>query len=171
MYSIDNYIKYLEMIQNVISRLAGNVDQANKWCLTLIAAMWAVLCKNDCAFWASLIATVILIVAFWILAAYYLTQERIYRELYNRIVGTDIESFDFSKNKMFDLVPKDSDRQKAGKTSENMLRPLFKIFYFPLLIINVIFAWFACHSFDLPSDSFYFYYKVKDFIIEIGGKI
>lgn len=171
MYSIDNYIKYLEMIQNVISRLAGNVDQANKWCLTLIAAMWAVLCKNDCAFWASLIATVILIVAFWILAAYYLTQERIYRELYNRIVGSEIESFDSSNNRMFDLIPKDSDMQKAGNVFQNMGRPIFKIFYFSLIGLNILFACFACYPNDVASTCFHFYYKFNDFIIEITDKI
>ena len=79
----EDKIRYIELVQSIISRLANNSFLLKGWTITLIAAIFSLsdkIMKN----FAFTIYFFILI--FWILDSYYLYQERLYRELYNKVI-------------------------------------------------------------------------------------
>lgn len=74
-------LKHLEMIQSVISRLAQNSFNIKGWSITLVSVVFAFLEAQQGAKHLILV-TLIPAIAFWVLDAYYLQQERLYRKLY-----------------------------------------------------------------------------------------
>lgn len=84
----EDKIRHLEMIENVINRLANNSFLIKGWAVTLAAAVVALSGKGNVAL------AFLPIVSFWILDGYFLRQERLFRSLYEH-VRTD-PSTDFS---------------------------------------------------------------------------
>jgi hypothetical protein len=76
-------IKHLQLIQGVISRLAGNSFSYKAWAITIVAALFALSAKEVKAQY--LFVAIIPTIAFWGLDAYYLRQERLFRKLYDSI--------------------------------------------------------------------------------------
>jgi len=76
------YTKELELIQNIISRMANNSFLLKGWSLTFIVA--TLLLMDSVGY--HLLALFSLGV-FWGLDAYYLRMERCYRELYNWVIS------------------------------------------------------------------------------------
>ena len=78
-------LKHLEFIQNVITRMNTNSFQIKGWAITLVSATLALYAstKNDCFILVGVFPSLI----FWFLDAYYLTQERKFRGLYNDVAG------------------------------------------------------------------------------------
>jgi hypothetical protein len=79
----DHEIKHLDMLQGVIARMAGNSSNLKTWTVTLLAGIFALAAKDaDRRF---LIVALAPAVGFWALDAYFLTQERRYRALYDDV--------------------------------------------------------------------------------------
>ena len=91
---MEQKIKHLEFIQNVITRMAANSFLFKGWCITLVSALFALAAKD--ANVKYIIIAYIPVSVFWILDGYYLFQERLFRELYNRIRLTNENLIDFS---------------------------------------------------------------------------
>jgi hypothetical protein len=73
-------VEHLKMIQAVINRLAQNSSQAKNWS---VAAVTAILAFNSRSAQAITCAVALFpALCFWILDAYYLRQERLFRALY-----------------------------------------------------------------------------------------
>ena len=89
----DYKLKYLEMIQNIITRMASNSFILKGWAVTLITGTFA-LSSKDTNSWFFLIAYVP-IIFFWFLDSYYLQMERKYRILYNQIVDIPSNQISF----------------------------------------------------------------------------
>lgn len=89
-------IKHLELIQVVINRLANNSFLVKGWCVTLVAAVLGLLSKDTNK--RLIIIVYFLIVMFWILDAYFLYQEKLFRNLYDQVRNTDNEQINFSMN-------------------------------------------------------------------------
>lgn len=89
---IEAKIRYLEMIQNVIQRMASNSFQLKGWAVTLVGIMGAITFNNiDMIVHALLFLPLF---AFWGLDAYYLMLERRYRLLYKNVaVGNKVVDF------------------------------------------------------------------------------
>ena len=85
-------LKHLEFIQNVITRMNTNSFQIKGWAITIVAATLALYAstKNECFILVGVFPSLI----FWFLDAYYLTQERKFRGLYNDIAGLSEKPFD-----------------------------------------------------------------------------
>lgn len=79
----EHTVKHLEMIQGVINRLANNSFLLKGWSVTLAAALVGV-SANESVPWFAL-AAVLPAISFWLLDAYYLRQERLYRALYDAV--------------------------------------------------------------------------------------
>lgn len=79
----EDVIKHLEFIQNIIARMANNSFLLKGWTVTLVAALFALAAQNSNPDFIYL--AVFPIISFWILDAYYLRQERLFRALYNDI--------------------------------------------------------------------------------------
>ncbi len=85
-------LKHLEFIQNVITRMNTNSFQIKGWAITLVSATLALYAstKNECFILVGVFPSLI----FWFLDAYYLTQERKFRGLYNDVAGVSEKPFD-----------------------------------------------------------------------------
>jgi len=80
---MENKLKHLEFIQNVITRMNSNSFLIKGWMITLVSALFALAAKD--ANMRYVLVTYIAIPAFWILDAFYLSQERRYRSLYDEV--------------------------------------------------------------------------------------
>jgi hypothetical protein len=83
--SEDAKLKHLELIHNVIARLAGNSFWLKGWSVTLVAAIFAVAAKDAAV--TLLSVAIIPTLAFWGLDAFYRGQEYIFREMHKDVVA------------------------------------------------------------------------------------
>ena len=81
---MENKRKHLEFIQAIISRMASNLFFLRGWTITLIGALLALFSKNNSPDYVFYFLIVIVLI-FWILDGYFLSQERSYRDLYNYV--------------------------------------------------------------------------------------
>lgn len=82
-------IKYLEFIQNIITRMNTSSFYIKGWSITILSALLALYVNNsneNCVFFA-LIPTFI----FWCLDSFYLQQERKFIGLYNDVINNKID--------------------------------------------------------------------------------
>lgn len=94
MNKMDVYIKYLEMIENVIERMAKNSFQLKGWSVTLVVLVGSLSAYgSDKRF---IILAFVPILVFWLLDSYYLQQERCYRAHYRIANDRKISDNDFS---------------------------------------------------------------------------
>ena len=93
---MDNKIRYLEMIQGVINRMAKNSFALKGWAVTLVAGIFALASKDADKLFCLIAYAPILV--FWGLDSYYLLQERLYRTLYNKVRVMSEEQIDFDMN-------------------------------------------------------------------------
>ena len=75
-------IAYLEMIQRVIDRMAGESAHMKQYCLVSIAAVLSTAAATTTESLA--LAGLLFVAAFWYLAAQYLARERWFRTLYEQ---------------------------------------------------------------------------------------
>lgn len=84
----DGRIKHLELIQDVITRLSNSGFVIKGWCLTVSAALLGFSLENANPWLALLsVATTSM---FWGLDTYFLRSERLFRALYGKVVGLDV---------------------------------------------------------------------------------
>lgn len=88
---MDEKLKHLEFIQNVITRMNTNSFLVKGWMITLVSALFALAAKD--ANMRYVIVTYIAIPVFWGLDAFYLSQERRYRKLYDVVRSKDKVDF------------------------------------------------------------------------------
>jgi hypothetical protein len=79
----DNTVKHLEFIQNVITRMNTNSFLIKGWMITVVSALFALAAKDADSRYV--MVTYIAIPAFLLLDAFYLSQERQYRGLYDDV--------------------------------------------------------------------------------------
>lgn len=125
---MENKIKYLEMIQNVITRMAGNSFALKSWTITLVAGVFVLAGKDTNKFYFLIIY--VTIIAFWALDTYYLLQERLYRSLYEKSTQIDEKQIDFSLS---------ATRREFGGKKNNycwcLLSPIEIGYYLPLILV------------------------------------
>lgn len=87
----------MDYIQSAISRMASNSFYLKGWNVTIIAAIVALSFKESD--WRIYACALVLNVVFWFLDAYYLMQEKLFRELYDKVSKISDDSLvDFSMN-------------------------------------------------------------------------
>lgn len=123
---MEKKLKHLEMIQSVINRMANNSFLIKGWCVAIVAAILGLLSKDLNK--RILIIVYFPIIMFWILDAYFLYQEKLFRALYNRVRDIDNEQIDFSMN-----------AQEMGahevKWVDAVISGTMFLFYVPLVLI------------------------------------
>lgn len=92
-------IKHLEFIQNIITRMNSNSFTIKGWMITIVSALLALYANssNEIFMFIAIVPAFI----FWLLDAFYLTQERIFRCLYNDVIYDRITP-------VFSMKPKDN---------------------------------------------------------------
>ena len=91
---MENKRKHLEFIQATINRMANTSFLLKGWSVTVIAGLFALSTKERQL--SLLLLALILTTAFWFLDAFFLWQERLYRELYNHVRKLQEDDIDFS---------------------------------------------------------------------------
>ena len=89
-------VKHLELIQGVINRLAHDSFLVKGWSMTLLAAGVIFITRGEVRSDCVILAFIVPVFGFWLLDAYFLQHERLFRELYNEIRRE--ETTDFSMN-------------------------------------------------------------------------
>ena len=104
-YEQDDKRKHLEFLQLAINRMASNSFILKGWNITLIVGLFALSLKDLSS--SYLYLAILPALAFWGLDAYYLRQERLFRELYDSIRKTkrkDIDPYSFNTQSVNDNV-------------------------------------------------------------------
>jgi len=131
--NMEEKIKYLEMIQNIIQRMANNSFLMKGWTVTLIVAVFTLSDKsmNPNYFWIAYVPVIL----FWFLDSYYLLLERKYIFLYDEVRKKD-------KKIDFDLSIADVTYRKVGNSKYKITRCILSLseegFYFPLGLIMLV---------------------------------
>lgn len=89
---------HLKFIEDAINRMASNSFLIKGWSITALGGLIAVYIGNQNKNWSYqlLVLTFALVIMFWGHDAYYLLLERRYRNLYEKVVDTDVEQIDYS---------------------------------------------------------------------------
>lgn len=127
---MEKKIRHLEMIQRVIDRMAGNLFFLKGWAISLVAALFALAAKDSDQTYIYI--TYIPLIIFWIMDGYFLSQERLYRALYEHVRNIDEPDIDFSMNtKMF--VDKCRNKWISSIFSHTLI-----LFYVPLIVMTQV---------------------------------
>ena len=131
---MDAKLKHLELIQNVISRMAGNLFYLKGWTITLVTALFALATTKGANPLYPIIAFLPVCV-FWILDGYFLSLERSFRALYDEVRKRDPTDIDFSMN------PSKYQTDPENSWITSMCRPALVWFYLPLIIAMLLLMW------------------------------
>lgn len=93
---MDRKLKHLDFAQGVINRLSTNSFLLKGWSVILVSALFALSANNTNI--SFVLLAYIPAVAFWALDGYFLSLERRYRSLYEKIRIQEPDEIDFSMN-------------------------------------------------------------------------
>ena len=125
------FIDEIKIIQDVIKRMADNSFKIKGWTVTLIVIALIFKSKADIGPFVAFIP----LFYFWLLDAYYLRMERIYRKTYEWTIKNRNSSNEF----LFDLNPARFENA-VDSYAKTMYSMTLRIFYGSLLIILMIFS-------------------------------
>lgn len=124
---MENKQKHLEFIQGAVNRMASNLFLLKGWTITLIAALFALSAKDSNR--AFVLVAYFPALVFWILDGYFLSQERRFRALYDKVRLLSEEHIDFG----MDTHQFKSDPRNTWIGA--MLSPTLLIYYGALALI------------------------------------
>ncbi len=88
-------IKYLEFIQNVITRMNSNSFQLKGWLIAIVSALLALYANGSNVIY--IFIAIIPTIVFWCLDTIYLKQEKQYRALYKDVINNkSVKLFDMN---------------------------------------------------------------------------
>ncbi len=128
----EKMIKYLEFIQNIVSRLNSNSFQIKGLSITILSALLAVYSSNNNL--KILILAIIPTFLLWLLDSYYLYQERLFRDLFNKISNIESNKNEF---KHFDLSISDIEKKTDKYLSAVFSKTTF-VFYYSIILVLII---------------------------------
>lgn len=136
----ENQVKHLEMVQSIISRMASNSFQLKALFITIFSALLALffkvsILKTNTSFVILVLALITAV--FWILDSYYLSLEKMYRNLYNKLIKNQKEC----PVPLFDLTPIMSKKSENGYTATNILNCFWSKsnrWFYPPIFLSVL---------------------------------
>jgi hypothetical protein len=123
---MSNKQKHLEFIQGVINRMAGNLFFLKGWAVTLISGLLILSSKDSNP--KFVFVTCFPIMIFWVLDGYFLSQERLFRDLYEDVRKLKERDINFSMN---------TEKYKVfcrNSILSSIFSPTLLWFYFPLVV-------------------------------------
>ncbi len=127
---MENKRKHLEFIQGAINRMAGNLFFLRGWTITLIVALFAFFVKDVNTDFIFIVYFPVII--FWILDGYFLSQERLFRALYNHVRKLDEKEINFSMN------TNKYNEDKRNGWLRSMFSSTLLFFYLPLIGVMLL---------------------------------
>ena len=132
---MENKIKHLEMIENIIERMAKNCFELKGLTITLLVLIIS-LAGEQTAKTILILLIFIPIIFFGVLDAYYRQMERKYKALYKCVAKKPENEIDFNMDTSVDEV-----KAEGGKRLglfNCMGSPSISVFYGPVIIVMVI---------------------------------
>jgi len=127
--------KHIEIMQGVVQRMAENSRSCKVWCVTLVSAILVLVARTGNADHSLIALTPTLL--FYVLDAYYLVQERRFRNSYNSFVGK-VQNDEVKASDLFTIAP-------SGSTTREFLWAMFRSFsvlpFYLVVIATVLLAW------------------------------
>ncbi|MGL2676671.1 hypothetical protein KVJ61_07095 [Helicobacter pylori] len=93
-------IEELKILQGVINRMAQNSLECKKWTLALVVGVLSLKIEAISNFYGLCVLGVLLL-CFWFLDAYYLTQEKLFREQYQWLIENRLKT----DERLFEVFP------------------------------------------------------------------
>jgi hypothetical protein len=131
---MDAKLKHLEFIQAVVTRMAGNSFQLKGWSVAIVAALFAFAAKESNPMFLPIAYYPVLV--FWILDGYFLSQERMFHALYDKVRTTPGSDTDFS----MDTSGFDNGRNTWSRSALSKTLLLFYGTMFAAMVIVTIFV-------------------------------
>jgi hypothetical protein len=129
MDSFEAKAKHLEMIQVVVGRMASNLFYLKGWATTLVAALFALAAKDSNV--KLVVISYFPVLIFWALDGYFLSQERLFRALYDDVRAKANADIDFSMDtSQFRYSPKNT-------WAMSTLSPTLTLFYGPIIMLMI----------------------------------
>ena len=129
---MESKLKYLEFIQNVITRMNSNSFLIKGWVTTIVAALFALSAKD--ANPRYIFIAWFAIIVFWILDGFFLSQERLYRKLYDHARQLTPDGIDFNMNAR-------GFRQRGTGWLASIFSRTLLLFYLAFFIITCVITW------------------------------
>ena len=140
----EDFHKEIDLIQSCINRMANNSFLIKGWAISIIAIVLTVVDKNVSLPFLCII-TLLPLISFWYLDAFFLYTERLYRKIYEWvIVERPKENSDF----MFDLNPhrfiplRDTNDKKITIWSVMFSKTLIPFYGIPVLLVVLYLIFF-----------------------------
>jgi len=126
---MENKLKHLEFIENVITRMNTNSFVIKGWLITLISVLFVLATKDTSK--SYVLITYVPLPMFWILDGFFLSKERQYCTLYKEVTTLDVKNIDF------DMTTK---KFNTGRNTwlASIFSPTLAIFYGILFILTLV---------------------------------
>jgi len=122
--------KFIDILQNNISRMANNSSQCKNWCITITSALLILGLKNECKheiMWLMLLPPLL----FWFLDSFYLQLERAFRTLYSDFITA-------CNNIGDEKAPKNTYQIKVHKSLKQTIKLMFTLSTFPFYGLQIV---------------------------------
>ncbi len=118
-------VEELKILQGIINRMVQNSLECKKWTLALVVGVLSLKIEAISNFYGLCVLGVLLL-CFWFLDAYYLKQERLFREQYQWLIKNRLKT----DERLFEALP-------VQKTCQLMqlLSAMFSVSLFPYLVL------------------------------------
>lgn len=144
--------KEIDLIQDCIKRMANNSFLLKGWAISLIGIIVALADKEINKIFLGVV-TLIIAIIFWILDAYFLRIERMYRKMYDWVINERIAG---RESCLYNLNP-----YRFEKDVGNLLKVMFSytlaLFYGLMLLIIVLFLFIYFYNNYIVSRIFNIY--------------
>lgn len=131
----ENETEHLQLIQSIINRMASNSFLLKGWCMTLLTALMAWGIDKNANIW---IASILPLLGFWYLDAFFLKTERAYRSLYNKAILKDETIPLFSLNPMYS--------REQHTIWQSFFSQTLSVFYGGLIVLIIIVYFMASYT-------------------------
>ncbi|MDT7379344.1 hypothetical protein [Citrobacter freundii] len=139
MKNSDEKIAGLGFLQSIISRMASNSFYIKGWDLTIFIGVIAL--KKDATHYGNAIfwALIVTSISFYLLDAYYLQQERIFRKLYNFLAEKKCDDENVNFLRLNPAHYKELESVETLKYTSSLFSRTMVSFHVPLIIIILVF--------------------------------
>jgi hypothetical protein len=145
----DNRVKHLEMIQAVVARLGNNAFLIKGWAITIAGAFLGFgVSREEYGLALAALAPTVL---FWILDASFLRNERLFRNLFDRVRKGLEPPFYMGATapdyvKRVKAEAKEAEGQDISSRPRTLVRETLLLFYGAIIIACLIVAALLCHT-------------------------
>lgn len=137
----ENKMTFLQMVQDIINRMASNSSNLKTLYITILSALIVFFIDKDIINIKICFIITGITLVFYGLDSYYLSLERKYVNLYNKIINKDFPNklLNYSLASISFNPKKDINRNnyKDTRIINTLISPSTILFYIPILVINI----------------------------------